>query len=281
MLCIPTVIRTLSIQLNTPLPSKINVNILSYNLYGLKVLKQKIGKKEEGVLEDFRRELSSIPSPDILCLQEANPFAKRIIEDYYNFSFKHHIDNKDLILYSKYNMIDKGAVEYGIPVSKLYWADLDINEFKVRVYCVHLESNKVSVEADELLRDGQFQQRESWKKAFDLLVKYGRSARDRTIQVDALTEHFKESPYPVILIGDFNDTPTSYTYRALSSNLKDAFQRNYNGIGSTYAGNIPFLRIDYIFCDEGIIVNQFEVPRLKWSDHYPVYTSISLDSLER
>jgi endonuclease/exonuclease/phosphatase (EEP) superfamily protein YafD len=281
LLCIPTVIRTLTFQLNEPLPTKINVKILSYNLFGLKMLKQEIERTDGVVIADFNRELSKIPHPDVLCVQEANPYAKRIIEEFYNLPYKHHIDNKDLVLYSRYTMIDKGAVEYGIVGSKLYWADLEIGKIKVRVYCVHLESNKVSAEADELFRDGQIQQRKSWKKALDLLIKYGRSARDRTYQVDALTEHFKESPYPVILIGDFNDTPTSYTYRALSSNLNDAFQRNYNGIGSTYSGNIPFLRIDYIFCDKDIIVNQFDVHKLKWSDHYPVFASISLDSLER
>ncbi|MCS6990432.1 MAG: endonuclease/exonuclease/phosphatase family protein [Chitinophagales bacterium] len=82
---------------------------------------------------------------------------------------------------------------------------------------------------------------------------------------------------PVVLCGDFNDTPGSYVYRLLTRKLKDAFlQAGSSGLGKTYAGVIPMLRIDYILVNEQIEVNHFEVSRQKLSDHYLICCRLSV-----
>ena len=58
----------------------------------------------------------------------------------------------------------------------------------------------------------------------------------------------KESPYPIIVCGDFNDTPLSFTYKKIKSNLIDSFTISGSGIGDSYV-KIPMLRIDYIMHD--------------------------------
>jgi endonuclease/exonuclease/phosphatase family metal-dependent hydrolase len=60
----------------------------------------------------------------------------------------------------------------------------------------------------------------------------------RSRQVEIIVGHIRESPYPVIVTGDFNDTPVSYTYRSLRrQNLDDAFVRSGSGIGKhTFQG---------------------------------------------
>ena len=42
----------------------------------------------------------------------------------------------------------------------------------------------------------------------------------RADQVDIIKEDIRLSPYPVIVCGDFNDTPVSYTYKTLSKELR-------------------------------------------------------------
>ena len=71
----------------------------------------------------------------------------------------------------------------------------------------------------------------------------------RAGQALQLEKHISESPYPVILCGDFNDTPTSFTYHTLSKKLTDSFIESGKGIGRSYAGKMPSYRIDYIFHD--------------------------------
>ena len=69
----------------------------------------------------------------------------------------------------------------------------------------------------------------------------------RARQVDELNAYIRQSPYPVLVCGDFNDTPVSYTYHTIRGDLTDAFRSAGKGIGNTYRGKFPSFRIDYIF----------------------------------
>ena len=60
---------------------------------------------------------------------------------------------------------------------------------------------------------------------------------------------YQQSPYPVIVAGDFNDTPVSYAYRKIRKGLNDSFVNSGYGAGFTYKGNYPPNRIDYILYD--------------------------------
>jgi len=79
-----------------------------------------------------------------------------------------------------------------------------------------------------------------------------------------------QSPYPIILCGDFNETPQSYIYKLLSENFDDAFREGGWGIGSTYAGKIPGLKIDHILYPKEMKVLDARVSKVEFSDHYPV-----------
>jgi len=78
------------------------------------------------------------------------------------------------------------------------------------------------------------------------------------------------SKYPVIVCGDFNDTPVSYTYRKMKSGLKDAFVNIGAGTGNTYLGSFPSFRIDYIFHSQQFKTIDFERIEARLSDHYPI-----------
>ena len=92
----------------------------------------------------------------------------------------------------------------------------------------------------------------------------------RALQVDRVRRHMETSPYPVIVAGDFNDTPVSYTYRRMRRGLKDAFVEAGYGAGFTYRGKYPPNRIDYVLYGEGIECTDFDIIKVKYSDHYPV-----------
>ena len=82
------------------------------------------------------------------------------------------------------------------------------------------------------------------------------------------------SPYPVIICGDFNDVPNSYAYNTIGKGTHDAFTDKGTGIGRTYAGVSPTLRIDHIFADKHFNIEQYIRARKKISDHYPLITDL-------
>ena len=97
------------------------------------------------------------------------------------------------------------------------------------------------------------------------------SALERQKQVEILTAHVAQSPYPVIICGDFNDPPASYSYRRVRGNLKDAFVEAGSGRSATYKiGKIASLRIDNIMYSDFFRAYNYSSPRVYISDHFPV-----------
>jgi endonuclease/exonuclease/phosphatase family metal-dependent hydrolase len=91
-----------------------------------------------------------------------------------------------------------------------------------------------------------------------------------------VADHIESSPYPVIICGDFNDPPSSYTYNRISSRLKDAFVEAGSGLGNTYNGIIPLLRIDYILHSPQLNSGQFRVIEENFSDHFPITCQLEI-----
>ncbi len=81
---------------------------------------------------------------------------------------------------------------------------------------------------------------------------------------------------PMILCGDFNDTPVSYTYHKLSRNLNDAFIGSGTGMGTTFRGNFPYVRIDYLLYSDDFKAYHYKTGKINWSDHYPVMARFRL-----
>ena len=92
----------------------------------------------------------------------------------------------------------------------------------------------------------------------------------RAIQAQVVKNYINRSPYPVIVAGDFNDTPVSYAYRKIRKGLNDAFVSSGYGAGFTYRGNYPPNRIDYILFGKTLLCTNFSILRVKYSDHYPI-----------
>ena len=82
----------------------------------------------------------------------------------------------------------------------------------------------------------------------------------------------------MIICGDFNDTPSSYTYHRISDHRKDAFVESGSGFGTTYAGEFfPAFRIDFILHDPGFSSTGFHRHKTPFSDHFPISVYINRD----
>lgn len=157
----------------------------------------------------------------------------------------------------------------GEDVPRGIFADLIQKGDTVRIFNVHLQSVGLEGGDYEAVREGP--DAEQRKRLFSRLSS---AYVARATQARALREELDASPHPVILLGDFNDTPVSFALSTLKESdswpLFDAFSKGGEGLGSTYVGDVSGLRIDYILYSEYFELHEFHVYPVELSDHRPV-----------
>ena len=175
--------------------------------------------------------------------------------------------NFGIAIFSKFPMIARGDVIFeeqsNMDFNFCVFADIVANTDTFRVYNVHLQSIRLS-------EPGTTQDLGVFSKLTRGIDKMRIAYHKRANQSRKVIEHMKSSPYPVLLCGDFNDTPISYTYHQFNKSLTDAFLSSQWGLGKTYIGTIPAGRIDYIFHSTGIDCFDFTVHNVSFSDHRPI-----------
>ncbi len=98
----------------------------------------------------------------------------------------------------------------------------------------------------------------------------------RATQAGAVHDFIGNSPYKVIVCGDFNDSPLSYTYKIIRGQMKDAFEEAGSGLGRTYVGAMPSFRIDYILGDPSFEFFNYYAKSFDFSDHKLVSCTVKL-----
>ena len=184
--------------------------------------------------------------------------------------------------FSAFPIVNKGVITFPTRMSNLcIYTDLLIDKDTVRVYNVHFESIGLSPEdflfVESMTNVEQIANRDYFRKgSMRILGRLVNAYKQRALQVRLIAEHIEQSPYPVILAGDFNDTPHSYAYRFMTRNLKDAFRAG-RGMGQTYTWDLPGFRIDYILYSQEFRAYNFKTGSQEYSDHYPISVWLNLD----
>ncbi len=249
-------------------------SVMTFNLYGLKLLKHKDEAKYNANVARF---LSFVRNndADVLCVQENNLFADEIISKSEVFKYTHYIMQHGAAIYSKHPFLNQGKIDFGTRTNSCLWADVLIRGKKVRVYSVHLQSNRVTDDIGKLGEEEQRNESSKLELIRRIFAKYKRMAIIRAEQADKIFHHAKHSEAPAILCGDFNDTAFSYPYNVFEEHYNDSFLACGKGLGSTFIGLLPGLRIDYVladrrrfhFCYHRVLPTPF-------SDHSPVFVKL-------
>lgn len=271
-------------------PTPGSINIMSYNVRYFKTFEGN-GSGDKKLRSDIMQ-LIRDQRPDILCLQEfytsENPkdydnreyisqtmnLPYRYFSSDYNFKNNH----SGVIIFSRYPVIraQKLKLMQESPSESVVFADLVKGSDTIRVFTMHLQSIYLNKKDLETLDKLKLRQDTGFVGSRTILQKIRKAFVKRGGQAVTVAAEIRQSPYPVIVCGDFNDTPNSYAYFKIRDGLQDAFLSKGFGIGATYAGISPTLRIDYIFLGRRIRVNYFERIRRELSDHYPIVANVSL-----
>lgn len=226
--------------------------------------------------------------PDIICLQEFNaPLADAseafsTLDDRYESVRYGRTDAPDsiygssLTVLSKYRILRSGVV---LTPSSSVWADLLVDEDTVRVFNNHLHSTAINAADNEFITQHRFltdTARET--KIRSIVTRLRENSVLRAAQVDSIALVKAETTTPMIVCGDFNDTPMSYVYRVMAKGLQDAFSESGEGYSHTYRGFFNTLRIDYVLSSKRLEPLSYETLPVEYSDHYPVLVRLKRGS---
>ncbi|QIE58194.1 endonuclease/exonuclease/phosphatase family protein [Rasiella rasia] len=241
-----------------------SLSILSYNVHLFNLY------EEGNTLKEASTTLSNILAsemPDIICLQE---FYGKNDTDFSEYPYKYiharSTNNFGHAIYSKYPIVNQGAFDFKKTHNNALFADVLVGTDTVRVYNLHLQSIGIAPSVGELQDEDKERVRQRLSSAF---VRQEAQAKE-------ILAHKEQSPYPVLLAGDFNNTPFSYVHRLFSATMQDTFLEKGNGIGTTFMFDFYPMRIDFIFASENLEVVSFNRFKTTFSDHYPIFSKVIL-----
>ncbi len=175
-------------------------------------------------------------------------------------------------VFSRCPIVNKGMLPFDASYSSsCIYFDIVKGADTVRIYNVHMESYQLDEEdrrfVKEITKGNADNITENVKDIGSRMIKANKRRAKQALQISV---HLQSSPYKVILCGDFNDTPLSYTYHMLKRGLKDSFIEAGRGLGNTYIGEFPSFRIDYVLHSPSFRTVGYARDQVVWSDHYPV-----------
>lgn len=268
-----------------PLMSYCPVNLFTPGCDGdkLKVLTYNVMQmqQEEGGKNPIVEYINSSDA-DIVCLQEfpyKDKKVRRLLQKQYPYMRVCAFNGVNSVAcLSKYpvSLIREIKLKSAFNGSALF--KVKYKKFEIPVIVNHLESNKLNDHDKKVYKELLKSPDEKHVKTDGkyLLEKLADAMSIRAVQADVVAGNIEKeySPYMVVC-GDFNDTPISYTHNKIGERLTDAFVEAGNGTGITYNRNFLFFRIDHIMVGDYYKVIDCKVDNsIDASDHYPIYTEL-------
>jgi len=243
--------------------NKLSVNIASYNIHEFKYINDQtsVSRVSEFVKS---RNLS------VICFQEYKvPYflnSDELIGSFdflpYNYIKEPDKDEIGMAIFSRYPIIRAKKINFEDTGNGLIWADIKIDSSRIiRIINNHLQTTNYirNLNAD-VTRKIEFLQKNSVIRAH---------------QADVVRAIIDTTTIPVIVCGDFNDIPTSYTFSKIKGeNLTDGFREAGSWLGGTFRGMGGLLRIDYILHSKEFKSVIYSNPNIDLSDHRPVISEL-------
>lgn len=281
VIAVPGFMRSCSVKKEAFDPG--NIKIMSYNLANFCDITNVSGTREmvkADVIQLIKEE-----KPDIVCLQESSAWTNDKADEFgEKIGCKYHSVNKfshrGNIIFSRFPLEDDEYTERFNESGAAGFVKLVKAGSLGRFYLqnTHLQSYSITKDEIDYLGDTR-NYIENSSKGKSVFTKLKDGFETRTADTKFIVNNLPDNGLPMIVCGDFNDTPLSYTYQQMKkAGFDDAFLEAGHGIGKTYCGKLPLLRIDYFWHGENISVLTFKTIRKNMSDHYPVVMTFNVSN---
>lgn len=220
-------------------------------------------------------------SINVVCFQEYRDFVSgrpERISKFLSSIFPHQYVSGSVATFSKFPIAKKDYITFRESNNCAQWVDLEVNQGKViRIFNVHMQTTGVN---SALRQAAKMEQKgisvDNAQRASMVTNRMGYEYIRRAEQADIISDIVKETSGPMVLCGDLNDTPASYTYKRLKGRMEDGFKSAGKGYMYTYRGAKGLMRIDYIFHSEELGGVNYYTRNQSWSDHNPVIMEMNL-----
>lgn len=258
-----------NIQLRLPVAdAPCDLKVVTFNVGGF--------RGEEG----FRSAVQQVASllqregVDAVCFEEF-----RVTRDYDTLEvvrmmgMPYYAVHGSVAVLSRYPILESAPVALdtgeGNRTNGALWTDIDTPGGRVRLVACHLQTTGLSsLEFHTARESGR-------KTPVSLFVReMERQAALRARQIDRLAALSVEANCPVVLVGDFNDPPSSYTYHVAAGVLDDTFREGGTGWGGTFRRSLGLLRLDYVFVSKELTCRRCYTVKAPVSDHKPVFAEL-------
>ena len=255
-----------------------DIKLLSYNTFGFNMGVNKNGEATNPVLSYINRS-----GADIICLQESNSAVlTRVMKNTKDFlpQMSYECDTENMAILSKWPILEWKEIIFKESKNRSLYCRILIGTDTMAVYNCHLQSfglDQTEIDDYHKLIENPKNQ-ESYDGSKSALRKLMNAGVTRAAQADTLAGMLsRENSRYVILCGDFNDTPLSYSHRVFSRRLTDVYGKSGFGPGISYNQNRLNFRIDHVFCNRNIKPVKCRVDSsIRESDHYPVISYLRL-----
>ncbi len=279
-----------------------NLKIITYNtqLFGLYQNESSVdivNTEYMPAMDSFLQVLKK-ENADVVCLQEVYAKAGGLkalarflkAEGGYDYSQTYTLSERrpyGMIVLSKYQIKRWQPISLGAQTGNMaMWVDVEIpSEYKflrnarIRIYNLHLQSFRFAKKDFEVMQKQTQQQQIDIEGSKGIITRLRMGYQRRAQQVKIIKENLLVCDFPKVICGDFNDIPVSYSYRQLSSGMRDAFVEAGSGLETTYKGSMPSFRIDYILFDNPMRALQYQSIKEVPSDHKLVMAELQIGEL--
>lgn len=223
---------------------------------------------------------------NIICFQEyrendeinADTLSRLLNCPYHAITYLPGSTNLGTGIFSKYPILQFGKIPFDSKTNDAMWADIQIGATLIRIINCHLQTTNFNGKRRSLndlsLQNTNIQQ--TVRILTDITQELTKNFKIRATQANIIRQVIDTTQIPVILCGDFNDTPSSYTYHTIKGDMDDSFKTQGNGYAYTFRGIYHLLRIDFILYSEKFKCINYYSPEKEWSDHNPVISEFYL-----
>lgn len=233
---------------------------------------------------------------DIVCLQEyyysLNPGGhtekqlRGMVSDIYPYYY--HLLNSGrndmgITIFSKWPIIKPQKIDSNTKdYCWAFYCELDVHGRRIGLVNCHLQTTSVS-QADRKLYRQQIEhfEKDSIFRMEDGLRSLGPSFLKRAVQTGIINRFLADREgvdnMPLIICGDMNDTPISFTYHSMRGDLADSWEDAGFGPGISFRDAPFWFRIDHVFHSKHFHTLKARIRRdITYSDHYPVIIDFQL-----
>ena len=275
------------VQFNFPNKTPADFRILSYNIRLFDLYNWSNNQESKQEILDYIKQ----QNPNIVSFQEfyydnqsflIDSVAKALDMPYYYVTdsrFLRGTSHFGQAIFSQYPIKNSNAIHFPNTRNIALYCDIEIQKNRtIRVFNNHLESYRFKKNDYQLIEEMKTEKKPEINKMLGLVQRLELALIKRSYQAEKIASLINSSPYPVIVTGDFNDTPNSYTYHQISRYLSDAFVESGWGFSNTYKGSFPSFRIDYILYNQPLKSINYKRSKFDISDHYPIYSDFIFDT---